>query len=756
MVTGEGFPGSTEDRCRLPAYKPAYLGPCHLSAFSKVSLLIVDSGERNVGDLVDLDVHLMDARDMAINRNDDGAGMTRCRCQLSASTSMYLDPTPILRIAGSVGKPAVLRTSQQINKQTPLRPREAALKQGREEQGQARLVRLQSRPPPLTYPVISAPEPSGHAWGGVEAILRAFLHIGGGDPEDFQDSSVKDVRANPRGFDCLTSPYRGKCLYDYERKNLEEVEPRSLGWGWLTAVDRWSWSWSQRWSHVDLRMMVVTLTRKAIRATPQPLSFSSSFLLFCIFWVFFVDISRRGMSISSGGIPRDKSGRMGVFTPRPLSHNGKAGATMHLDERKVQVQPGSKSKAWYFDHVLPVVRTLENIRVLPLYYQHTHNFTTPTTLIISQYKTAIHTTTTPTDLVLRCYTTNNNTCSNFKPQLCSVPSHPIPSCSSQPNGTMHARVCLGPPPITDAAPSSPSMLPLLLAAPHAGADALPLQDPDQPPLSLSLSSDERSMSSAAQRPPFPSLFHHPLPPTTIPLSLPTSTYPIIYFFFTHHNLSPIITLLHFPSLSSSQHIPSDLSAVPVSSSSILLAHPADDTSADNLRLDHHRTATPHIAVHSSLNSSVLLGIRITTPAAHFGAARLRCCWRTCLGSRFPCLAKASPLSPQLLVSTFLLCTARNREPWSKAALSLSISPSPSPSFYGSAVIQPGSVTPLACLCDIASHHSPPVSTVLQQLLSLRPPYEFSSPDRPILPSLMDEQVRYHPNFDIANTLSPAA
>ncbi|KAK1713673.1 hypothetical protein BDP67DRAFT_44294 [Colletotrichum lupini] len=47
-------------------------------------------------------------------------------------------------------------------------------------------------------------------------------------------------------------------------------------------------------------MMVVTLTRKAIRATPQPLSFSSSFLLFCIFWVFFVDISRRGMSISSG------------------------------------------------------------------------------------------------------------------------------------------------------------------------------------------------------------------------------------------------------------------------------------------------------------------------------------------------------------------------------------------------------------------------------------------------------------------------
>lgn len=75
-------------------------------------------------------------------------------------------------------------------------------------------------------------------------------------------------------------------------------------------------------------------------------------------------------------------------------------------------------------------------------------------------------------LTLPCGATNNNTCSKFKPQLCSVPSHPIPSCSSQPNGTMHARVCLGPPPITDAAPSSPStsMSPPVAApcpAPHA-------------------------------------------------------------------------------------------------------------------------------------------------------------------------------------------------------------------------------------------------------------------------------------------------
>ncbi|KAK1463734.1 hypothetical protein CCUS01_08147 [Colletotrichum cuscutae] len=250
---------------------------------------------------------------------------------------------------------------------------------------------------------------------------------------------------------------------------------------------------------------------------------------------------------------------MGVFTPRPPSHNGKAGATMHLDERKVQVQPGSKSRAWYFDHVLPVVRTYfgehqgaSTVPMSPCLYvlgppaivPEEMESNTLTTSQLQQRSSSVNTRqqlTQQHQLILSCAAT----------ELCSVPSHPIPFCSSQPNGTMHARVCLGPPPITDAAPSSPSMLPLLLlhalpppmprllaavgpARPGtsptdtstvqavsstscrgrcaAAAGPRPAGASSSPAPYLYPSSDERSMSSAAQRPPFPSLFHHPLPP----------------------------------------------------------------------------------------------------------------------------------------------------------------------------------------------------------------------------------------------------
>ncbi|KAK1546075.1 hypothetical protein CPAR01_00042 [Colletotrichum paranaense] len=283
---------------------------------------------------------------------------------------------------------------------------------------------------------------------------------------------------------------------------------------------------------------------------------------------------------------------MGVFTPRPPSHNGKAGATMHLDERKVQVQPGSKSKAWYFDHVLPVIHTLENIKVLPLCSPiepiHAPPVAAPCPappppmprLLAAVGPARPGTSPTDTSTVQAVSSTScrGGCAAAAGPRPAGASSSPAPYLyPRQLQREIHVIGC------SASLPSHLSSIILCLSYLTSKSTLLPLALPHLVSLFL-------NYPATAQ--------------TTIPLSLPTSTYPIIYFFLSslHHHLWPLRLIALGPhsdnakspfcspkyspqpfphhhsstlsSLSSSQHIPSDLSAVPVSSSVPSLAFPA--------------------------------------------------------------------------------------------------------------------------------------------------------------------------------------